>query len=139
MDLTIILFLVPPNYINSTGDQEISIGNGFSVIFNLEAQPIMGDNFTYTWTKNGVPFTSSSNVAITATSLSITSAECSDNGLYSVTATNPLGSDSVSFRLTVLCKLQLHQKIYYMKYTLCLLNLKALQHLKQAVVLYHSV
>ena len=88
-------------------DQEINKGDSLNNTFSLDAQPKMGDTFTYTWTKDKVQFTNSgSNVAVMATSISITSATCSDNGLYNVTATNPLGSDSVSFRLTVLCKLK---------------------------------
>ena len=106
MILLYIFIIVAPNYTNSTGNQEINKGDAFSLALNLDANPNMGDNFTYTWTKDGVQFTSGSNVAVTATSISIASAVCSDNGLYDVTATNPLGSDSVSFRLAVLCKLE---------------------------------
>lgn len=85
-------------------DREVSKGDSVSVTFNLEAEPNMGDNFNYIWTKNGKPLTGSSGTMLTATSITIASADCSDNGVYNVTATNQVGSDSISFRLTVLCK-----------------------------------
>lgn len=87
-----------------TNDREVNKGDSVSVTFNLEAEPNMGDNFNYNWMKNGEPLTESSGIILNATSITIASANCSDNGVYTVTATNQAGSGSISFRLTVICK-----------------------------------
>ena len=125
--------IVAPNYTNVPADQEVNKTSSLALNFQLEAQ---GDNFTYNWTKNGVQFISNINVTVTAASISITSADCSDNGLYSVTATNHLGSDSVSFRLVVLCKLRIYNSNY--DYLLNLYS-KVLQYLKLVAALEGSM
>ena len=91
-----------PIYTNVLTDHEVNKGDSFSVSLNLER---IGENFTYIWTKNGVQFRTNSNINVTVTSLFIASADCGDNGIYNVTATNQFGSDWLSFKLTVLCKL----------------------------------
>ena len=93
-----------PNYTNVITDSEVNKGDSIAVSLNLER---LGDNFTYFWTKNGVQFSGDSNINVTVTSLFIASANCDDNGIYNITATNQFGSGSLSFRLTVLCKLRI--------------------------------
>ena len=79
-------------------------GDSITVSLNLER---LGDNFTYFWTKNGVEYGGNGIVNLSVKSLHIASADCDDNGIYNVTATNQFGSGSLSFRLTVLCKLRI--------------------------------
>lgn len=98
----LIVCVGAPIYTNVLTDHEVNKGDSFSVILNLEK---LGDSFTYVWTKNGIQFKANSNINVTVTSLFIASADCGDNGIYNVTATNQFGSDWLSFRLTVLCKL----------------------------------
>ena len=93
-----------PNYTNVMTDTEVNKGDSITVSLNLER---LGDNFTYFWTKNGVEFGGNDIVNLTVKSLHIASADCDDNGLYNVTATNQFGSGILYFRLTVLCKLRI--------------------------------
>ena len=102
-----------PNYTNVMTVSEVNKGDSITVSLNLER---LGDNFTYFWTKNGVEFGGNGIVNLTVKSLHIASADCDDNGIYNVTATNQFGSGSLSFRLTVLCKLRILFVSFYLLY-----------------------
>ena len=104
-------------------DTEVNKGDSIIVSLNLER---LGDNFTYFWTKNGVEFEGNDIVNLTVTSLHIVSADCDDNGLYNVTATNQFGSGSLYFRLTVLCKL----RNLFVSFCLLYRSIQVLQYFK---------
>ena len=71
------------------------MGKHFSLWLNLEAQPDVGSNFS--WTKDGVAYQGD----VSATSLNISNVALGDAGVYNVIASNSLDSDSYSFTLTV--------------------------------------
>ena len=71
------------------------MGKRFSRRLNLEAQPDVGSNFS--WTKDGVAYQGD----VSATSLNISNVSLRDAGVYNVTASNSLDSDSYSFTLTI--------------------------------------
>ena len=65
---------------------------------------------TFTWMKNGVPVTQSTNittvtytntVAVFSSSYTISNVSVSDNGTYTCTVTNPIGSDNNNFTIYI--------------------------------------
>ena len=67
----------------------------FSRTLSLEANPEVGENFT--WTRDEMDYTEN----VTATSIYIPKVTFNDTGEYTVTATNTIGSANASFTLTV--------------------------------------
>ena len=67
----------------------------FSQTLTLEANPDVGDNFT--WTRDGMDYTEN----VTAKSIYIPKVTFDDAGEYTVTATNTIGSANALFTLTV--------------------------------------
>ena len=61
----------------------------------------------FTWSRNDVPITSSSNVALTATSITFTTVQRDNAGTYTVYSNNTAGDGSTTFELIVQCKLLL--------------------------------
>ena len=93
------LISVPPEFTDGINSSCVGVGKSFSLLLNLEAQPDVGSNFS--WTKDGVAYQGD----VSATSLYISNVSLGDAGVYNVTASNFLGSDPYSFTLTVTRKL----------------------------------
>ena len=93
-----------PNY-TSPGPQTVTEGDT-NVLINItiDANPIPS---FFTWSRNGLPITSSSNVALTATSITFTTVQREDAGTYTVYSNNTAGDGSTTFELIVQCKLLL--------------------------------
>ena len=69
---------------------------------------------TFTWMKDGVPVTQSTDItavdytstsAVFSSSYTISNVSISDNGTYTCTVTNPIGSDNDTFTVNVHRKL----------------------------------
>ena len=110
-----VIFLVSPNYTAGFADEKVELGMPFSRNFTLEANPDVGDNFT--WTRNGMAYSED----VTATSIFIDSTTVADAGTYTVIAGNTIGSTMASFTLKITCKLL--DKLYYGGFSLCLPNI----------------
>ena len=72
---------------------------------------------TFTWMKDGVPVTQSTDIttvtytntmAVFSSSYTISNVSISDNGTYICTVTNPIGSDNNSFTVNIRKLLYLH-------------------------------
>ena len=72
---------------------------------------------TFTWMRDGVPVTQSTDIttvtytntmAVFSSSYTISNASISDNGTYTCTVTNPIGSDNNSFTVNIRKLLHLH-------------------------------
>ena len=95
---------VAPNY-TSPGPQTVTEGDtNVRIDVRLDANPFPS---FFTWSRNGVPITSSSKVALTATSITFTTVQQEDAGTYTVYSNNTAGSGSATFELIVQCKLLL--------------------------------
>ena len=75
---------------------------------------------TFTWMKDGVPVTQSTDIitvtytitmAVFSSSYNISNISVSDNGTYTCTVTNPIGSDNNSFTVNI-CKLLCVSVVY---------------------------
>ena len=65
---------------------------------------------TFTWMKDGVPVTQSTDIttvtytntmAVFSSSYTISNVSISDNGTYTCTVTNPIGSDNYNFTINI--------------------------------------
>ena len=93
---------VPPNY-TSPGPQTITEGDTNTQInVTTDANPFPS---SFTWSRNGVPITSSSNVALTESSIRFTTVQRNNAGMYNVYSNNTAGGGSTTFELIVQCKL----------------------------------
>ena len=89
------LISVAPEFTDGVKSSCVGVEKSFSLWLNLEAQPDVGSNFS--WTKDGVAYQGD----VSATALNISNVALGDAGVYNVSASNSVGSDSYSFTLTV--------------------------------------
>ena len=95
---------VAPNY-TSPGPQTVTEGDvNVQINVTIDANPFPS---FFTWSRNGVPITSSNNVALTATSITFTTVQQDNAGTYTVYGNNTAGGGSTTFELIVQCKLLL--------------------------------
>ena len=95
---------VAPNY-TSPGPQTVTEDDkNVRIDVSLDANPFPS---FFTWSRNGVPITSSSNVALTANSITFTTVQRDNAGMYTVYSNNTAGSGSTTFEVIVQCKLPL--------------------------------
>ena len=95
---------VAPNY-TSPGPQTVTEGDvNVQINVTIDANPFPS---FFTWSRNDVPITSSNNVTLTATSITFTTVQREDAGIYTVYSNNTAGSGSTTFELIVQCKLLL--------------------------------
>ena len=86
---------VSPEFTDRLNSSCVEEGKNLSLQLNLEAQPDVGSNFS--WTKDGAPYQGD----VSATSLNISNVTLEDAGVYNVTASNFLESDSYPFTLSI--------------------------------------
>ena len=100
--------------IANSSSSSISVVDGYHITLSCTSSGSPPD--TFTWMKDGVPVTQSSDLttvthnsisAVFNTNYIISNFSISDNGTYTCTVTNPIGSDSatitVNLRKLLLC------------------------------------
>ena len=94
--------------IANPSSSSLSAGDGYNVTLTCTSSGSPPD--TFTWMKDGVPVTQSTNIttvthtstsAVFSSSYTISNFTISDNGAYTCTVTNPIGSDSYTFTVNL--------------------------------------
>ncbi len=78
-------------------------GQPGQIQLSLDARPLPGPS-EFSWSRDGVPISSSGQVTLTSDSIDWSSVNRSDGGAYMVVATNRAGSGTASFQVVVICK-----------------------------------
>ena len=94
---------------SSLSAEDIVLGSSITLICTSSGSP----PDTFTWMKDGAPVTQSTDIttvtytntmAVFSSSYTISNVSISDNGTYTCTMTNPIGSDNYNFTINI-CKL----------------------------------
>ena len=99
--LTIFIILDAPVY-EDPGVQNQTEGLNLTVKLELGANP---SPQMYTWYKDGKPLANDSRVMFGVDYIKFSPAMREDSGIYTVKATNDIGSGNVTFEVDILCKL----------------------------------
>lgn len=96
----ILFFSVPPEYSPSLQKYAVVEESNVTVNFQLDALPRVSE---FTWLRNGVRLSSTSDRVLSAGGIAFNFIKRTDSGMYTVTATDRLGSSSATLDMTVYC------------------------------------
>ena len=98
--------MITANSLSSSSAVDIDIGSNITLSCTSSGSP----PDTFTWTKDGVPVTQSitineltydDNSAVFSSDYTINNFSLTDNGTYTCTVTNPIGSDDYTFIINI--------------------------------------